>query len=68
MVEISGSTYWLISNRAGDSSYYLFGATANAACPDGNILQIIHIFFTYFGPDHLNLESKFSTKLFRHFF
>ena len=45
MVEISGSTYWLISNRAGDSSYYLFGATANAACPDGNILQIIHIFF-----------------------
>ena len=61
-MEFSGTTYWFISNRAGDSSYFLMLATGNAACPDGNILQMIHTF--YLGPDHLSLESTFSTKIF----
>ena len=38
MVDFSGTSYWFISNRAGDSSYNLAMMTANAACPDGNIV------------------------------
>ena len=34
-MEFSGDTYWFISNRVGDSSYYVALFTANAACPDG---------------------------------
>lgn len=41
MVEFSGSTYWFISKRAGDSEYNIALFTANAACPDGKNLPLL---------------------------
>ena len=39
-VEFSGTTYWFISNKAGDPSYNIAMFTANAACPDGKNLPL----------------------------